>query len=241
MVDRAHAVLREELRHEARPRDAVLQHVGDPRRGADVVLEHLPGAVVVAHEVAAGDVAVDAARRADAVRGACEVAARHDEAPRHDPRADDLASVVDVVDEAVQRADALGDAALDLRPLVGRQDPRHEVQRHRALERRPVLARRVERDPLLDEDRVASPPGGGKLFGPERLQAGCERGGVRSRLAVAVEQLVVEPGGRTVGRRRAPDLHVRHLVTFAHTARCAVIVLRAKRGRLQCATGAMAP
>ena len=76
VVDRPHAVLVEEAGQQARHRDAVLEHVGDPRRRADVVLEHLPRAVGVAHEVAAGDVAVDAAGRADAVRGAREVAAR---------------------------------------------------------------------------------------------------------------------------------------------------------------------
>ena len=120
VVDRPHAVLVEEAGQQARHRDAVLQHVGDPRRRADVVLEHLPRAVRVAHEVAAGDVAVDAAGRADAVRGAGEVAAADDQPPRHDPRADDLARVVDVVDEAVQRADALREAALDVRPLARR-------------------------------------------------------------------------------------------------------------------------
>ena len=69
----------------------------------------------VAHQVAAGDVAVDAAGRPDPVRGARERRARHDELPRHDPRVDDLARVVDVVDELVQRADALRQAALDRR------------------------------------------------------------------------------------------------------------------------------
>ena len=84
-----------------------------PDRRADVVLEHLPGAVAVAHEVAAGDVAVDAAGRADAVRGAGERGPRDDELPRHLAVVDDLARVVDVVDEVVERADPLRQAALD--------------------------------------------------------------------------------------------------------------------------------
>ena len=70
-------------------------------------------AVGVAHEVAAGDVAVDAARRADAVRGAREVGRETTSSHGTMPVVDDLAPVVDVVDEVVQRADALREAALD--------------------------------------------------------------------------------------------------------------------------------
>ena len=58
---------REQLRHQARHRDPVLEHVGDPRRRADVVLEHPPAPVAVADQITAGDVAVDAAGGADAV------------------------------------------------------------------------------------------------------------------------------------------------------------------------------
>ena len=43
----------------------------------------------------------------DAVRLARERGAGDDQLPRHDAVVDDLAPVVDVVDEAVQRADAL--------------------------------------------------------------------------------------------------------------------------------------
>jgi hypothetical protein len=41
--------------------------------------------------------------------------------------------VVDVVDEGVERADALGQPALDRRPLGGGEDPRDEVQGPRAV------------------------------------------------------------------------------------------------------------
>ena len=131
VIDRPDAVVLEELRHQARHRHAVLQHVGDARRRADVVLQDLPRAVGVADEVAAGDVAVDAARRAHAVRGASEVRAADDQPPGHDAGPDDLALVVDVVDEAVQRADALHQPALDVRPTPRGQDARDEVERER--------------------------------------------------------------------------------------------------------------
>ena len=145
VVDRPHAVVAEQPRQEPQHRDPVLEHVGDAARRADVVLEHLPGAVGVAHEVAAGDVAVDAARRADAVRLAGERGAGDDQLPRHDAVVDDLAPVVDVVDEAVQRADPLGQAALDRRPLRRRDHPRHEVQRERPVADRAVDLRAARR------------------------------------------------------------------------------------------------
>ena len=120
VVDRAHAVGGEQLGHEPRHRRAVLEHVGDARGDAHVVLDHLPRAVAVAHEVAAGDVRVDAARRADAVNGAREVRAGGHQPPRHEALAHDLARVVDVVDEVVERADALREAALDVAPFLAR-------------------------------------------------------------------------------------------------------------------------
>jgi len=174
---------------------AVLEHVRDPARRADVVLEHLPAAVAVADEIAAGDVAVDAARRADAVRGAGEARAGDDQLPRDEPVVDDLAPVVDVVDERVERPDALGEAALDRRPLAGRDDPRHEVERERAVADRSVGVRAggIERDALLREDRVASAAGLRERLWPERLQRIDERPGVGARRPVRLEHLVVEP------------------------------------------------
>ena len=69
----AHVVLGEQLGEQAAHRDAVLEDVGDSGRRAHVVLEHLPAAVGVADEVAAGDVAPHAARWANAVSLAGEV------------------------------------------------------------------------------------------------------------------------------------------------------------------------
>ena len=184
VVDRAHAVLGEELGDQPRHRHPVLEHVGDARRRAHVVLEHPPGAVGVAHQVAAGHVRVDAAGRADAVHDAREVAARDDQPPRHDALADDLARVVDVVDEGVERADALRQAALDRDPLVGRDDPRDEVQREGAV-LGAVLAGQLEGDALLHEDGVAPAPGGGEVLGAHLLQGGDELRRVRARGAAA--------------------------------------------------------
>ena len=144
------------------------------------------------------------------MRGPGEVVAADDETPRHDAGADDLAGVVDVVDEAVQRTDALGEPALDVRPLHRRQDARHEVQRKGPLERRTILAGRVEGDPLLDEDRVTATAGHGEQLGPELPQGGGERGRVRTRRPVGLEELVEESVHRLVRRRRTRALQLGH-------------------------------
>src|SRR5271166_3011751 len=109
----------------------------------------------LAHEVASGDVRVDPAGRANAVDGAREVWAGGHQSPGDETLAHDLPRMVDVVDEVVERADALGEAALDLPPFQPAEHARHQVQRKGALVRGPAHAAGLERDPLLHEDRVA--------------------------------------------------------------------------------------
>ena len=204
VVDRPHAVGREQPGQQARHRAPVLEHVGDPARRADVVLQHLPGAVGVAHEVAAGDVAVDAAGRPDAVGGARELRPRDDQRPRHDAVVHDLAPVVDVVDEAVQCPDPLREPALDRAPLVDRQDPRHEVERERAVDGGVAVgAPDLEGDALAHEDRVAPVAGLDEPLVPERLQRSGQRRRVGAWRAAAVVHLVVVRHPRDPARRCA--------------------------------------
>src|SRR6185503_12629152 len=90
-------------------------------------------AVGVAHQIAAGDVAPHALRRidADALR-AIERRGTHD-LLGDDTVLDDLLAVVDVVDELVERVDALLQPALDPVPLLRRDDARHEIEGEGAL------------------------------------------------------------------------------------------------------------
>ena len=60
-----------------------------------------------------------------------KMTAEDDELARHDPVPQDLVPVVDVVDETVQRPNALLQARFDDRPLVGRHDPGDRVERHK--------------------------------------------------------------------------------------------------------------
>ncbi|WRL67330.1 hypothetical protein U6N30_00850 [Blastococcus brunescens] len=58
-----------------------------------------------------------------------EVRAGGDHAARDDPVGEHLAGAVDVGEEGLQRVHPLGHAALDGRPLLGPDDPRHDVER----------------------------------------------------------------------------------------------------------------
>ena len=113
-----------EVRHE---RAAGGGRVGEAAGRADVVLEHLEAPVVAAHEVEPGDADPQVARRPDALHGRLEVLGTVDDARGHDALRDDPALAVDVGDERVERAHALGEPGLDARPLRGREDARYGV------------------------------------------------------------------------------------------------------------------
>ncbi len=200
--DRPHRVAREQLRHQPAHRDPVLEHVGDPGGDTDVVLEHSPDAVSVADQIAAGDVAPDAARRPQAVSGAGEAGPGRDQPPGHDAVADDLTLAVDVGDEAVQRLDALLHAVRDEVPLGGRDDPRDQIERERAIPGLPVGPGRVEGDPALHEDRVAALGRGLQALAPQPVQRLDHLPRLRVRVPGVGEALVEPTGGRLVGNRR---------------------------------------
>ena len=120
------------------------------------------------------------------------------------PSVDDLARVVDVVDEVVQRADPLGEAALDALPFLAVEHTRDEIQRERAVVGGAVPAAGLERDPLLHEDRIPSSPGLDQARRAELGERLDERYGGRSGPAVVLEQLVQERRRGGVAQGRCP-------------------------------------
>ena len=102
-------------------------------------------------------------------RGPLEVGRGHDQAARDDAVGEDPARAVDVGEERLEREHPLADPGLDRRPLLGRQDPGHEVERER-----PLLARELERDA-----RRRGRPGRGRRSAP-RSRAGTASAGHRS-------------------------------------------------------------
>ena len=150
VADRTHREAVEDLRERLLHDRPVLQHAGDAGRAAQVVLEHVDGAVSVAHEVGAGDVAPDAARGVEAgALAAVPLRALH-HVGRHHAVGHDAAVVIDVVDEVVQGGDALLQAALDLVPRAPGDDAGHNVEGEDAFGAVSVVVD-VERDPHSQE------------------------------------------------------------------------------------------
>ena len=149
----------------------------------------------VADQVDAGDVNAHAVGRHDARGLAVEVLTGGHQPARDDSVVQDLLIAVDVVEVALEGFDALGDAALQPRPLGGRDHPWDQVQR-----KRPLLAGQRKRDALIAEGTA------------ERLGAGLEVGSIRRRelgvdalirtadIALTVEHLIegVQVGARAV-------------------------------------------
>jgi hypothetical protein len=128
VLDRRHPVLGEQLREHMHHRFAVLEHVGDARGGARIVLQHEEVVLAGADDVDADDMAIDAERRFDPHHLRHEGRVGDDQLLGNLAGLDDLLPVVDVVHEGVERAHALLDAARQPPPFVRRQDAWNDVE-----------------------------------------------------------------------------------------------------------------
>ena len=230
VVDRTHALRGERDREDAGHGGAVLEHVRDARRVAEVVLEHAVGAIGVAHDVHARDQAARSVRDRDAERLATEALGGVHEPARDDAVTDRrLLTDVEVLEEPVERGDALHDAALDDVPLVGGDHARQQVHREGPLETLLVVGER-EGDALRAEDAVADELATLELLRREAGQPLDDSGVVRADRAVRGEDLV-EEGGPVVGVEERP--HGEHA-----SRRCQP---DARRARCDGATGGPGP
>ena len=198
VVHRAHLRHLEHLREGALEHLAVFQHVRHAGGAAQVVFEHVELAVAVAHQVDAADVAPDALRRVESDARLQEVARRQDELSRHDAVLDDALGVIDVVDEQVERLDALLQALLDGGPVRGADDAGQDVEREDALGPR-LVAVHGERNAEVQQVAL------GRLLPPHQLalrqrnDALQQRRGAATGLSIGEHQFVVEGSG-LVGR-----------------------------------------
>ena len=103
------------------------ERVHEAARAAHVVLQDLKLARGIAHDVRAGDADPHVVRRPQPVHERLEVRSRLDHALGDDPVAHDPSLAVDVSHEGVQGAHALRESDLEMRPLLGRQDPWHRI------------------------------------------------------------------------------------------------------------------
>jgi hypothetical protein len=132
VVDRGDALAGEQLGEQAHHHLAVFQHVGNAAGRAQVVFQHVVGAITVAHQVDPGDVRVEVVRQVEALHGQLVALVGQYLLGRDDPGLDDTLVVVEVGEEHVQRTYALDAAALDLLPLAGRDAAGNGIEGNQA-------------------------------------------------------------------------------------------------------------
>ncbi len=157
MVDRRHAVAREQRREQPHHHLAVFQHVRHARWHAQIVFEYVELALARAHDVDAGNVGVDIQRHLDALHGRSVLRVIQDLFGRNDARLQDVLVVVHIVQEAVQRGHALHQAGLQLGPLGGVDHARNDVEWDQAF-LAGVVAVHSERDPHALEVQLGFRP-----------------------------------------------------------------------------------
>ncbi len=155
----------------------------------------------MADQVRAGNVAPNAAGRipADALlaKGLC----RQDDIAWHDEVLEDLLAVVEVIDEEVQRVDALLEALFQAGPLGGRDDARHDVEGEDLLQPR-LLPIDIESDAHLHQGALGAGLPGGQFAGRQRLDGAGERRDDRAWFSAFSDHLIEESFGVV-----AIDLH----------------------------------
>ena len=154
-VNRPDVLREEELRIETHHYEAVLQHVGDARRCPHVVLEDIVVAVTVPHEVRSDDVRVHSAWEGEAGHDRRVEGVPVDSASRDDALLDDLAVMVDIVEEQVEGLRSLGKSAADLLPLGRGDDSRKRIKGNKAL-RSLAVAVNVESNADAVEQKIRS-------------------------------------------------------------------------------------
>jgi hypothetical protein len=122
------AVAREQVWKQPHHDLAIFQHVGHARRRARVILERDEILGVDPDDVDAGDVNIDVVRHVLAVHLRTEYRILEDQVVRDDPGAENVAAVIDVPEEHVERAHALAKPPFQQRPFLRRKDARNHVK-----------------------------------------------------------------------------------------------------------------
>ena len=110
---------------------------------------------------------------------------------RDDAVLDDFLLVINVLEEQVERRDALGQSALNVLPLAGGNDARHEVDGEDAL-RAARVAIDVEGDALTEEGEVHGMPPAIEFVALKLVEESVEFAVMRQHLATAAEHFIEE-------------------------------------------------
>jgi hypothetical protein len=128
-LDRRHAMAGEQVRKQPHHDLAVFQHVGHAGRRAGIVLQNDEILVVHPDDVDAGDMDIDVVRDVLAVHLGAEHRVLEDQVFGHDAGAEDIAAVIDIAQEHIQRLDALAQPSLQQRPFLAGEDTRDHIER----------------------------------------------------------------------------------------------------------------
>ena len=228
VLDRRHAMAREQLREQPHHDLAVLQHVGDARRRAGVVLENIKRVGIDADHVDAGDVHVDVVRHLLAVHLRPEHRILEHQALRHDAGLENFAAAVDVAQISVDRLDALLKPAAQRVPFLRRQDARDDVERDQPL-LGVGLAIDREGDADAAEQQLGFLAAVFEHIGPDVAEPARQFGIGRANLAVGPLHLVERQAHRLHSpTRRALNVRTRGEFPLADIASLAPIGWRRK-------------
>ena len=156
-VDRRDPMLREQLRKQAHHHLAVFEHVRDAGGHAQVVLEHAEFARLVAHDVDAGDMGIDAAGNIHPLHLRAVLRVAQHLFGRNDAGLEDLLVVINIVNEGVERTHPLLQSVFQTDPLLQGQHPGHDVERYQPF-RTLLLAvnRECDADPVEQGIRLGA-------------------------------------------------------------------------------------
>lgn len=171
---------------------AVFQHVADAAGGAQVVFQHVPGAVAVAHQVHPGDVGVEVAVQIQPAHGHLVAIVGQHLLGGNDAGLEDALLVVEIGEEQVQRLHPLDAATFHGAPLAGRNGAGNDVEGNQSLGAL-LITVQGERDTRAMEQQIRLAPALGQhLLGRVRQPLG-EGPVVGPTRAPRVVHLVVEP------------------------------------------------
>src|SRR5207237_1390624 len=112
---------------------AIFEHVGDARRRAGIVLEHIELVGSDADQIDPANMRPHPVRRADAGDLGAELLVAVDQLGRDQPFLEDPALAVDILEERIDRLDALDQPLAEPGPFLLEENARDDIERNDAL------------------------------------------------------------------------------------------------------------
>ncbi len=131
--DTLHRHLRKQFREHLQHGLPVFQHIGHARGRAGIVLQYKEFVGAGAHQINPDNMRVNPSRWIEADHFRKKGVILADKVFRQATGADDLLSVIDIVQESVDCLDPLLDAANQQGPLAGADNARHQIERDQPL------------------------------------------------------------------------------------------------------------